>query len=58
MVIECQKCECREMNVTRYKEDGHIVESSYTCKECGNYVGAMSYGSWYENEEFAEEASA
>ncbi|MEO4053403.1 hypothetical protein [Solibacillus sp. CAU 1738] len=54
MVIECQKCESREMKKTQYSEEGYIVETSYTCKDCGNYVGTDSYGSWCENEEFAE----
>lgn len=59
MVIECQKCESRSMKKTQYCDDmGRIEETSYTCKDCGNYVGTDSYGAWFENEEFAEEASA
>lgn len=51
-MVECQKCGCTETRKTQYVEGGYIVETSYTCKECGNYIGTMSYGSWYENEEF------
>ena len=54
MIIECQKCESREMKKKLYSEEGHVVETSYTCKDCGNFIGTMAYGSWYENEEFVE----
>ena len=57
-MIECQKCESTEMHCTQYCDDiGRIEESSYTCRNCGHYVGTMSYGDWFENEDDLEETA-
>lgn len=53
-MIECPMCESTEMNKTLYTDCGRVEEVSYSCADCGHYVGTMSYGVWYENEDFED----
>lgn len=49
--MECPKCECTESHKSEYVEEGYIVETSYTCSECGFYIGTMSYGVWFDGDD-------